>query len=186
MKFGSMPQNASYICTCIYTYIDDYTCMHTHHTNPHTQIWTCYICVLRHKCISFYKLLSDQGNNQIGHAGVTVAEKGDGHKIIAAIEPGSGADRAGGLLVGDVIVGVDGMSLKKMRACDVDALLAGPSGSVVRLSVCRAADVQAVCVCVCMYVCLCESVVRLSVCGAADVQAECVCVCVCVSLCVFV
>ncbi len=135
------------------------------------QVWASHICILRPKTIAFYTLLGDQRGTQIGHAGLSVSEKGEGHKVIAQIEAGSGADFAGDLRAGDVIVGVDGMSVETMRACDVDALLAGPSRSSVVLSVCRSADVQAVCVYVCVFVCF-SVYVSMCVCVNMSVYME--------------
>jgi hypothetical protein len=82
-----------------------------------TQAWSPYICLLRPKTIALYKLLADDIETPLGHAGITVQETGDRHKVIVHIEPGGDAT----VSVGDVVVGVDGVPLRDMRAGDVDA-----------------------------------------------------------------
>lgn len=71
---------------------------------------------------------------------MTLGEKGDGHKIVVATR----GDRDILVRPGDVIVGVGGYSVKAMSCEDVEALLEGPPGTCIAVSLVRADEVQGV------------------------------------------
>ena len=85
-----------------------------------------------------------EGAGKLATAGLRVRAlfKG-GHKIIEYIEPGGAASRNGTLEVGDVIMGVDGIPAEKLTVSDIESVLTGHAGTLVRLQVCNGKELQA-------------------------------------------
>ena len=109
-----------------------------------TSVWTCFVCVLRQRTLALYLPMVAEGTGKLASAGLRVRAlfKG-GHKVIDYIEPGGGGDRTGALEVGDVIMAVDGMPAHTMSVKDMESILAGTAGSLVRLLVCSGKELQA-------------------------------------------
>lgn len=80
--------------------------------------------------------LLEQLSGEIQGIGIVIQEKDDGDIIIISPIIGSPADRAG-LLPGDIIVEVDGVSTKKMKLTEVSNLIKGPKGTQVKITVLR-------------------------------------------------
>ncbi|EKX38559.1 hypothetical protein GUITHDRAFT_165189 [Guillardia theta CCMP2712] len=108
-----------------------------------SSVWNCYVCVARQQTIALYTPIVEQGVEKLADAGIKLSclEEG-GHKIVVEIERGSGAARGGEVEVGDVIIGVDGMSVQHMTVADVEALMIGAAGSFVRLQICKGKQMQ--------------------------------------------
>ena len=66
-----------------------------------------------------------------------------GHKVVEYIEPGGAAERNGSLEVGDVIMGVDGIPAEKLSVADMESMLTGQAGTLVRVLVCNGRELQA-------------------------------------------
>mmetsp|Transcript_56001 Transcript_56001/g.133693 ORF Transcript_56001/g.133693 Transcript_56001/m.133693 type:complete len:120 (+) Transcript_56001:3-362(+) len=67
--------------------------------------------------------------------GVTFAPNGEGVHIITAIRPGGAAEQCGRIIVGDILWGVNNVTIKGQKIGEVIGLLTGPNGSEVTLMV---------------------------------------------------
>ena len=109
-----------------------------------TSVWNCFVCVLRERTLALYVPIVTEGAGKLGTAGLRVRAlfKG-GHKIIDYIEPGGAAECNGSLEIGDVIMGVDGIPAEKLTVDDIESILTGQAGSLLRLQVCSGKELQA-------------------------------------------
>ena len=86
-----------------------------------------------------YRIVKQMGSPAAG-IGAAVSKR-FGYGDVISVVPGGPGERAG-LLAGDIIEALDGKSAREMSLAELDALLAGPAGSTVSLSVVRPTKAQ--------------------------------------------
>jgi len=108
-----------------------------------TEIWTCFICVLRDQSLSLYTPILEEGVGRTANAGIKLVEAGEEkNKIVEAIEEGSGAAKSSQIEVGDLLMAVNGISVQTMSVQDVEAMLLGAEGTIVRLMIMSGAEMK--------------------------------------------
>lgn len=84
-----------------------------------------------------YQVYLDTMSNSYVGVGVTILQREDGKGLdVQAVEKGSGAEKAG-ILAGDIVIAVDGISILGMTTNEVAALVRGEEGTTVTFTLLR-------------------------------------------------
>ncbi len=89
------------------------------------------------------KILSEDSSGSFDGIGATIRQNDDNLIQVAGLFAGQPADKAG-VKVGDVIMAVDGKSIAGFSTYEAVALIRGPAGTTVRLTIARKGEAKAI------------------------------------------